>query len=396
MKRRAGAAVLALLTIGLFAGTPVSAAPAPLRPETSPFLGVLDSLHASILTVVAFPPEGDRASAGGRRKRLIGTGVATNERDIVTTASLALPDGTVRVLLGGGVEQRATLRGVDRQSNLAVFRIDEPVLHSLRRAAPQSLAVGTWVAVISNVTVARPQAALGQVVGRGERVDFSYSGDVLEIDAPGYPASAGGAVINEDGEWVAIVVGRGFQGPHPRESSRVGDPVAPGTPPTGGVLLAVPVDQIDRIVTDLAEHGRVQRGFLGIRLKRGPAAAPGDTLGVRVDDVIAGSPAAASGILVGDHILAIDGQEVRTPEELSSLVAEMRPGEETEVTILRDAEILPLRITIGSNFAGPRPPVSAGSGGRKALEDQLSRLKAQQKAVEERLQGFAPTDSTRR
>jgi len=404
MKLRVAAAAVALLAapvLAILPPVPVEAAPVPLRPESSPFLGVLDSLQASILTIVAVP-EGQRsAPAGVKRKRLIGTGVATSDRDIVTTAGLAFPDAEVHVVLGHGVERRATLRGVDRQSNLALFRIDEPLLHSLRRAAPQSLALGAWVAVISNLTVARPQAAIGQVVGRGERVDFAYSGDVLEVDAPGYPASAGGAVVNEDGEWVALVVGRGYQGPNAAGTSRVGDPERPGTPRSGGVLLAVPVDQVDRIVDDLAERGAVQRGFLGIRLKRGPAT-PGDTLGVRVDDVIAGSPAENAGIRVGDHILAMDGQEVRSPEDLISMVAELRPGADTEVTVLRDAEIMPFHIVIGSNFTGPRQrgasraetePARAPAGDRGAVRAQLEKLREEQRALEERLRGMETADS---
>lgn len=392
MKILAAAAGLALLA-GLSLSDGAQAAPTPLRPESSSFLGVLDSLHASILTIVAVPEAQRAAPPGVRRKRLIGTGVATNDRDIVTTAGLAFPDADVRVLLGGGVERRATLRGVDRQSNLAVFRLDEPILHSLRRSPPQSLAVGTWVAVISNITVSRPQAAIGQVVGRGERVDFPYSGDVLEIDAPGYPASAGGAVLNEDGEWVALIVGRGVQGPRSR-SGRVG--AGPASGASTDVLLAVPVHQVDRIVSDLVEHGMVQRGFIGLRLKRaGTPVSPGDTLGVRVDGVIPGSPAADAGIREGDLVLAMDGQEVRTIEELVTMVSALRPGYDTEATILREGEILPVRIVIGSNFSGPRRPRSEDAvppqpaprteAQRKAIQENLNRLKEQQRALEERL-----------
>jgi S1-C subfamily serine protease len=350
MTHRFHTSILALsFALAFSAPSTATAEPTPLRRDPGSFLGVLDSLRASILTIVATPNV--PAGSSTKKRRLIGTGVAASSRDVVTTASLAFPDGVVRVLLGNGVERRASLLGVDRQSNLAVFRLDEPVLTSLRRAAPQSLAVGTWVAVISNVAVSKPQTALGQVVGRGERVGFPYTGDVLEIDAPSYPGLAGGAVLNEDGEWVAVIVGRGLQGTTPSAGSRVGMPNG-GAPAEGGVLLAVPVDQVDRIVDDIVKHGTVQRGFLGIRLKREPPL-PGDTLGVRVDGVIPGSPAAVAGIRRGDRILALDGSEVRTPEELVLIVAEMRPGDDSQVTVLRDDEILSLRVVIGSNTAAP-------------------------------------------
>jgi S1-C subfamily serine protease len=394
MTHRLLAATLALLLgLTLSSPSPASAAPSPLRRDSGSFVGVLDSLHASILTIVATP--NFPAGSGAKKKRLIGTGVAASAQDVVTTASLAFPNGSVRVLLGNGVERRATLRGVDRQSNIAVFHLEEPLLISLRRAAPQSLAPGTWVAVISNVSVSKPQAALGQVVGRGERVGFPYSGDVLEIDAPSYPGLAGGAVLNEEGEWVAVVVGRGLQGP-PANGSRVGMPNG-ATPTTGGVLLAVPVDQVDRIVDDLVKHGSVQRGFLGIRLKRGPPI-PGDTLGVIVDGVIPGSPAAAAGIRRGDRILALEGSEVRTPEELVLLVSEMRPGDDSQVTVLREEEILSLRVVIGANTSMPAgriaPAAEDADSERKVLEDHITKLKAEQHDLEQKLRGMNRTDST--
>jgi serine protease Do len=400
--RAAGAALfLAIAMTGTWGDASAAVpAPSPLRPETGSFIGVLDSLHASILTIVAVPQKAPNGAApSGKKKRLIGTGVAVNTRDVVTTASLAFPDGSVRVLMGGGVERSASLRGIDRQSNLALFRLDEPVLQSLRRAAPQSLAIGTWVAVLSNVSITRPQAALGQVVGRGERVDFPYSGDVLEIDAPGYPGLAGGAVVNEDGEWVALIVGRGMQAPaEPGASVERPNGVAAGEP--GSVLLAVPVDQVDRIVADLVEHGSVRRGYLGIRLKRGPASAA-DTLGVRVESVIPGSPAARAGIRIGDRILAFEGEEVRTPEELVSLVAAMRPGDEAQVTLLREAEIIPTRVVLGSNVAEPEPPGTPAprrlsESERRALREHLSQLQAEQRTLEERLRSMNPpaADST--
>jgi S1-C subfamily serine protease len=393
MTRLRAALLAALLVSATWESTAAAApAPSPLRPESGSFLGVLDSLHASLLTVVAIPrlsSASPNAPPPGKRKRLIGTGVAVNERDFVTTASLAFPDGSVRVLLGEGLEQDAVLRGVDRQSNLAVFRLDEPVLRSLRRAAPQSLAVGTWVAVLSNVSITRPQAALGQIVGRGERVDFPYSGEVLEIDAPGYPGLAGGAVVNEDGEWVALIVGRGMQAPAETPGLATPNGVAGSAP--GAVLLAVPVYQVDRIVADLVEHGSVRRGYLGIRLKRGPASAA-DTLGVRVESVIAGGPAALAGIQSGDRILAFEGEEVRTPDVLVSMVAAMRPGDDAQLTLLRNQEIIPMRIVLGSSVPGERGRSSSGreptEAERRALREHLSKLKAEQQGVEERLRAL--------
>lgn len=355
-----------------------------LRPsEAGSFIGALDSISASIVTLVAVSNEDASLPPGARRKRLIGTGVAATDRRIITTASLARANSTVQALLGVGVMRIASLKGVDLRSNIAVFEIDDPILRPLHRAPPQSMAVGSWVAVLSNVSVTRPQAALGRVVGRGERVDYTYSGDVLEIDAPTYPGTTGGAVVNEDGEWIATVVFRAAASPEDAGGSVRGS--ADAVPESNSLLIALPVDQVDRIADDLVAYGTVRHGFLGIRLKLGPAA-PEDTVGVLVDGVIPGGPAASAGLRRGDRILALEGQEMRTPSEVTLFVQAARPGDEIELTVLRDSEILPIRATLGSSADAPR---GALNGERKRqmlkLREDLSRAKAEAEALERRL-----------
>jgi len=360
------------------AETPVT----PLRPEAGSFIGALDSISASIVTLVAVSNEDATLPPGARRKRLIGTGVAATNRRIITTASLARPNGTVQVLLGPGVQRIALLKGVDRRSNIAVFEIDDPILRPLHRAPPQSMAVGSWVAVLSNVSVTRPQAALGRVVGRGERVDYTYSGDVLEIDAPTYPGTTGGAVVNEDGEWIATVVFRASTDAEEGGSVRGS---AGAMPEPNSLLIALPVDQVDRIAEDLAAYGTVRHGFLGIRLKLG-APAPEDTVGVLVDGVIPGSPAANSGIRRGDRILALEGQEMRSASEVTLFVQAGRPGDQLELTVLREGEILPVRVLLGSSTDAPRDNEKAERKRQMMkLREELSRTKAEAEALERRL-----------
>jgi len=378
-------AALSLAALSLVLASSALAEPpvAPLRPETGTFIGALDSISASIVTLVAVPNEDAALPPGARRKRLIGTGVAATNRRIITTASLARANGTVQVLLGPGVQRVASLKGVDPRSNIAVFEIDDPILRPLHRAPPQSMAVGSWVAVLSNVSVTRPQAALGRVVGRGERVDYTYSGDVLEIDAPTYPGTTGGAVVNEDGEWIATVVFRATSAPDDPGGSVHGsaDPV----PEPNSLLIALPVDQVDHIANDLVAYGAVRHGFLGIRLKLG-APAPEDTIGVLVDGVIPGGPAASAGIRRGDRILALDGQEMQSSSDVTLFVQGARPGDEIELTVLRETEILPVRVVLGSSADAPRANLN-GDRKRQAmkLRQDLSRAKAEADTLERRL-----------
>ena len=390
--RRFPTAAAAIAFILLFGTAPfapgASAQPKPLRSDDGSLLGVVDSVHASIVTVVGYPPSDASVRPGAKRRRLIGTAIALSEHRILTSASIAIPGGSVRVLLKGGIERPAVLLGIDRASNIALFQVEGATLRGLNPAPPQSLAVGAWVAVISNVAVTRPQAALGQVVGRGERMDYARSGEILEIDAPSYPGSTGGAVLNEEGDWVAVVVGRAVPSPS-NEGSRVGlnrgdDPV----PDPNSVLIALPVDQVAWMTKELETYGSVRRGYLGIQLRRTTGAAS-ESLGVLVAGVVPASPADSAGIRTGDRVLAIEGEEAHTAEALTVKVRSARPGDEIELTVLRGTEIFPLRVRVGAAFAqppvGPRPAVSPDVG---RMKQEIQRLEQEKQRLEEQIRGL--------
>ena len=366
----------------------VRAAPRPLRSDDGSLLGAVDSVHTSILTVVGYPPSEASPRPGAKRRRLIGTAIALSDRRILTSASIAIPGGSVRVLLKGGIERPAVLLGIDRASNIALFQVEGATLRPLAPAPPQSLAIGAWVAVISNVAVTRPQAALGQIVGRGERMDYARSGEILEIDAPSYPGSTGGAVLNEEGDWVAVVVGRAVPSPSD-ETSRVGlnrgdDPV----PDPSSVLIALPVDQVAWMTKELETYGSVRRGYLGVQLRRATGAAS-DSLGVLIAGVVPGSPADSAGIRAGDRVLAIEGEEAHTADALTTKVRAIRPGDQIELTVLRGTEIFPLHVIVGAAFVqppvGPRPTVSPDVG---RMKQEIQRLEQEKQRLEEQIRGL--------
>jgi serine protease Do len=357
------------------------------RSEDSSLLGVVDSVHASIVTVVGYPPAEAPLKNGAKPRRLIGTGIALSDDRIITPASIARPGGVVRVYVDAGVEHTARLLGLDRQSNLALFQVEGAKLRGLKSAPPQSLAVGSWVAVVSNVTITRPQAALGRIIGRGERIDFAHpGGEILEIDAPSYPGSTGGAVLNEDGDWVAVVVGRAA--PTMSDGSRVGFQRNEALPDPGSVLIALPVEQVSWITKELDAYGSVRHGFLGIQLRRAPPA-PGDSLGVLVASVIAGSPADSAGFHAGDRILAIEGQEVHTADELTAMVRALRPGDDIEVTVLRRSEIFPIHATVGAAFSGPPVGPNAPDSVRlREMREELRQLDLEKRKLEEQIRSM--------
>ena len=362
----------------------------PFKSEEATLLVGVDSARTSVVTMVALPAPDPRRHSDRPLRRLIGTAVVLNPHRILTTASMALPGGSYSVLLGDGLKREARLRGVDRESNIALFSVDGDPLTPLREASPQSVAPGSWVAVIANVSVTRPQITLGQVVGRGERVDFPYSGEIVEIEASTNPGSSGGAVLNEAGEWVAIVVGRAGAAPVRSPASNVVQPDDPDSKQPTDLLIALPVDQIERIAADLERYGSVRHAFLGIQMRRGLLA---DSLGVLVEGVVPKSPADLAGLRAGDKILAFEGTVIHSGEEITSLVRSMRPGDEVEMTVSRGSDIFPVRTTLDAAVGAPIAPPLDRAGELERLKQSREKLEAESRKIEERikaLEGSSP------
>jgi S1-C subfamily serine protease len=384
MKRSGASTVLCLMGLAFAAlapGVTQGQSTNRLRVGDGTLLGGVDSARTCVVTVIGLTSP-DPTGVDSPPKRLIATGVISGEHRVISTASVVIRGATLRVIIGDGDERTARLRGVDRQSNISLLEVGGPPLKPLRRAPPQSLAVGSWVAVLANAGTTHALVTLGQVVGRGDRVDFPFAGEVIEIDAHAAPGSGGGAILNQEGEWVAIVVGRA--GPGPPNASAVREHGMKDVPPDPeGILVALPVDQVDRITEDLEEYGSVRRAFLGIRLRR---EVDGDSLGIEVQEVVPKSPADLAGIRPGDRILAFEGDVPHSADELTWAVRSMRPGDQVDLTIARGSEIFPVHAELASAFqAEDIGPARDRTEEIRKLKSELHRLDAERAKVEEQI-----------
>ena len=183
-------AALSCAAIALWVSHAGAASILPLRSEEATLLIGVDSARTSVVTMVAVPGE-SQPRPDRPLRRLIGTAVVLNPHRLLTTASMAITGGSFSVLLGDGLKREARIRGVDRQSNVALFTVEGEPLQPLRQASPQSIAPGSWVAVISNVNITRPQITLGQggvgtihpggiQIGAGKILDTSAAGALLK------------------------------------------------------------------------------------------------------------------------------------------------------------------------------------------------------------------------
>jgi S1-C subfamily serine protease len=119
-----------------------------------------------------------------------------------------------------------------------------------------------------------------------------------------------------------------------------------------GLGVVIPADIAWRVGAELAEKGTVGRGYLGIagqsvRLPDRQRGAETSAAGMVVVGVSEGSPADAGGILVGDVVVAFDGEAVGSPMELLDLLQGNRIGRDAVLRVVRGGTTMDLTVTVG-------------------------------------------------
>lgn len=224
----------------------------------------------------------------------------------------------------------------DPQADLAVIQVTPPAGMTLRPlpVAAEALDVGYWVLAFGTPFGLEGTMTLGIVsaLGRGFPVGTATSGatytlpDVIQTDAAINPGNSGGPLLNLNGE----VVGVNFA-------------INSASGSNSGVGFAIPVSVIQRIVPALISQGSYAYPYLGIsggsvssQLAEAQSIPP-NVFGIWVSGVTENGPAAAAGLQEGDIVTAIDGQLVRSFDELVSyLFNSTIPGQEVTLTFMRN------------------------------------------------------------
>ncbi|MCL1867840.1 MAG: PDZ domain-containing protein, partial [Paludibacter sp.] len=145
----------------------------------------------------------------------------------------------------------------------------------------------------------------------------------IQTDAAINPGNSGGALVNTDGQLIGINTA-----------------IASQTGSYAGYGFAVPSSIVQKVVTDIKEHGTVQRAVLGVSMGDITDQLAKDknlkTMeGAYVSEIVKGSAAEKAGIESGDVITAIDDTKIASASELQEQVGRHRPGDKIKITILR-------------------------------------------------------------
>jgi len=281
---------------------------------------VVSSVAATVLPSVASLTV--RTSRGG------GAGSAvlfTDDGFMLTSAHVVAGARMGTAEFSDGQETRFDVVGADPLADLAVARAGDVSAPPATLGDANSLRVGQLVVAVgsplglSGSVTAGVVSALGRSLPvhdgrRGRLID-----DVIQTDAALNPGNSGGALADSRGQVVGI-----------------------NTAVAGiGLGLAVPINANTRhIISDLVSHGKVRRAWLGVAGV--PVALPppvaerlGQRRGLRVVEVVPGSPAGVAGLYLGDVLVTADGKPVQGVQDIQRLMLGPAIGRRLPLTVLR-------------------------------------------------------------
>jgi serine protease Do len=271
-----------------------------------------------------------------RLVRGLGTGIILDsDGHILTNNHVIAGAESVTVKLLDGREFKGKVLGADPQADLAVVKIDAKGLPFLKLGNSDQLQVGQSVLAIGNPFGLDQTVTSGIVSAKGRtQVGIEDYENFIQTDAAINPGNSGGPLLNLQGEVVGI---------NTAILSRSGGSV--------GIGFAIPINLARQIATELQEHGKVVRGYLGVGIQQlTPALA--QALGIAADSgvLVAGvekdSPAGRVNLKQGDVIVSFDGHPVTTPSALRFAVAGIAPGKTVTLEFLRDGKRQQVSITV--------------------------------------------------
>jgi S1-C subfamily serine protease len=260
--------------------------------------------------------------------------VFTPDGLILTNSHVAGGAAKLIVTFNDGQSADADLVGDDPHTDLAVIRVSSSKLPTVTLGSSRQVRVGQLAIAIGNPFGFECTVTAGVVSALGRSLR-SQSGrlidDVIQTDAALNPGNSGGPLVNSQGEAIGV-------------NTAI---IAAAQ----GICFATAIDTAQVVVTQLLQHGRVRRGYIGVagqnavlprRLVRHFELA--SETGVRVMSIEPGSPARAAGLREGDVIVQWDAKPIAGIDDLHRLLTADQLGRAAEVMVIRTVQKLPLRI----------------------------------------------------
>ena len=325
-------------------------------PEEQININVYEKVNRSVVNIDTKSRRAQLLMFGGTREEEgSGSGwVLDREGHIVTNFHVISGSDVISVALSESEDSfPARIVGSDPQNDIAVLKIDAPedLLFPVEIGESRTIRVGQKIYAIGNPFGLERTMTVG-IISSLERTLRSKNDrlmkNIIQIDAALNQGNSGGPLLDNEGKVIGMNTA-----------------IATLTGENTGVGFAVPVSTIKRVIPQLLEHGAVRRATLGIDLfwktEQGLGVARTQPGGPAFNGGIKGLEVKRKVVRVGnrvfetieadkgsaDRIVGIDGVEIKTTDDLQDIMDQRKPGQQVNVNILRDGNLIDVPITLG-------------------------------------------------
>jgi 2-alkenal reductase len=305
----------------------------------------VQKIGPAVVTVVGTLP-GQMSPFGQTGDQTVsGSGVFISQTGYILTNNHVI-DGVkdVTVILSDGSQEKATIVGADRYSDIAVLKTDGkvPAVAILGNAAELNpgetvIAIGSPLGDFKNTVTVGVVSATGRSIDTGQ--GYTVDG-LIQTDAAINQGNSGGPLVNLAGEVIAI-------------NTLIVRNSGSGTV-AEGLGFAIPVNTAQAVAEQIIQNGYISRPYMGVNFQPvTPDIATAYHLpvqwGAYVTDVSSNSPASKAGLRQGDIITGIGGITLDETHSFINTLFSYKPGDQVNVVLMRNGHSQEVQVTLGES-----------------------------------------------
>lgn len=262
-----------------------------------------------------------------------GSGVIISKEGYIATNNHVIDRASeIEVTLNDKRTYSAELIGTDPTTDLALIKINPENIQPIQYGNSDDVHIGEWVLAVGNPFNLASTVTAGIVSAKGRNINILKEDYAIEsfiqTDAAVNPGNSGGALVNTKGELVGINTA-----------------IASNTGSYTGYAFAVPVNLVQKVMSDLLKFGTVQRGLLGVKIQDFSQEAAKEMginyqQGVLISEIMEKSGADDAGLKAKDLIVKVGAISVQSVAELQEQISRFRPGDQVTLTVLRNDKLL--------------------------------------------------------
>jgi len=271
-----------------------------------------------------------------RQETSLGSGVILSHQGYILTNNHVIAGAQeIAIAFHDGRTTTAKLVGADPEADLAVLKVELTNLPAIVLGRSNQIQVGDVVLAIGNPFGVGQTVTSGIISALGRHsLGINTFENFIQTDAAINPGNSGGALINTNGELIGI---------NTAIFSKSGG--------SQGIGFAIPVDLARDVLTQIIEHGRVIRGWLGVQIQDiTPELAESFGLksdaGVVITNIVLNGPADKAGLDRGDILTHINGKLINDFREALDRISKNKPGETITMNIIRDGKPIEKMATV--------------------------------------------------